>query len=227
MRAAGAATARLLRSVGANVDLAPVADVARPGSALARDGRTFGSSPARVSRAVVAFAGGLGSAGVAATGKHFPGLGAARVSTDAAPVRLGISRAMLDRVDLAPYRALIAHRIPIVMTSTAIYPALDPGRPAALSRAVTTNLLRGKMSFAGVTITDALDTPALAAVGGTGAVAVRAVAAGNDLLIHSGFENGVAGAAAIARAIRRGSLDRGDAQAAVGRLLAFRRRVGA
>jgi beta-N-acetylhexosaminidase len=114
----------------------------------------------------------------------------------------------------------------MVMTSTAIYPALDPARPAALSRAVTTDLLRGDMGFTGVTITDALDTPALAAVGGTGAVAVRAVAAGNDLLIHSGFDNGVTGAAAIARAIRRGTLDRGDAQAAVARLLAFRERLG-
>ena len=226
VRAAGTAAGRLLRSVGANVNLAPVADVARPGSALARDGRIFGSSPARVSRAVVAFAGGLGSAGVAATAKHFPGLGAARVSTDAAPVRLAMSRATLTRVDLAPYRALIAHRIPMVMTSTAIYPALDPVRPAALSRAVTTDLLRRDMGFTGVTVTDALDTPALAAVGGTGAVAVRAVAAGNDLLIHSGFDNGVTGAAAISRAIRRGTLDRGDAQAAVARLLAFRERLG-
>ena len=227
VRAAGTAAGRLLRSVGANVNLAPVADVARPGSALARDGRIFGSSPARVSRAVIAFAGGLGSAGVAATAKHFPGLGAAQVSTDAAPVRLSVSRATLTRVDLAPYRALIAHRIPMVMTSTAIYPALDPARPAALSRAVTTDLLRGDMGFTGVTVTDALDTPALAAVGGTGAVAVRAVAAGNDLLIHSGFENGVTGAAAIARAIRRGTLDRADAQAAVAQVLAFRERLGA
>lgn len=225
VRAAGAAAGRLLRSVGANVDLAPVADVARPGSALARDGRIFGSSPARVSRAAVAFAGGLESTGVAATAKHFPGLGAAQVSTDAAPVRLGISRATLDRVDLTPFRALIAHRIPMVMTATAIYPALDPGRPAALSRAVTTDLLRGDLGFTGVTITDALDTPALAAVGGTGAVAVRAAAAGNDLLIHSGFDNGVAGAAAVARAIRRGALDRGDARDAVARIQAFRKRL--
>ncbi len=223
-RAAGAAAGRLLRSVGANVDLAPVADVARPGSALARDGRIFGSSPAVVSRAAVAFAGGLGSAGIAATAKHFPGLGAARVSTDAAPVRLGMSRAVLDRVDLPPFRALIARRIPMVMTATAIYPALDPRRPAALSAAVTTGLLRGDLGFTGVTITDALDTPALEAVGGTGAVAVRAAAAGNDLLIHSGFDNGVTAAAAIARAIRRGTLDRADAQEAVARTLAVRER---
>ena len=223
-RAAGAAAGRLLRSVGANVDLAPVADVARDGSALARDGRIFGSSPAGVSRAVTAFAAGLGSAGVAAAAKHFPGLGAARVSTDSAPVRLRMSRAALDRVDLAPFRALIAGRIPMVMTATAIYPALDPGRPAALSPAVTTGLLRDELGFTGVTITDALDTPALEAVGGTGAVAVRAAGAGNDLLIHTGFDNGVTGASAIARAIRRGALDRGGAEEAVARILALRER---
>ena len=84
------------------------------------------------------------------------------------------------------------------------------------------------MGFAGVTVTDALDTPALAAAGGTGAVAVRAVAAGNDLLIHSGFDNGVTGAAAIARAIRRGDpRSRRTPEAAVARLLAFRERLGA
>ena len=89
---------------------------------------------------------------------------------------------------------------------------------------MTTGLLRGDLGFTGVTITDALDTPALEAVGGTGAVAVRAAAAGNDLLIHSGFDNGVTAAAAIARAIRRGTLDRADAQEAVARTLAVRER---
>ena len=223
-RAAGTAAGRLLRSVGASVDLAPVADVARAGSTLARDGRIFGSSPSRVSQAAGAFAAGLDAAGVAAAAKHFPGLGAARVSTDSAPVRLRISRATLDRIDLAPFRSLIADGIPLVMTATAIYPALDPGRPAALSAAVTTELLRAEMGFTGVTVTDALDTPALAAVGGTGAVAVRAAAAGNDLLIHTGFDNGVAGASAIARDIRRGTLDRAQAQEAVARILAVRER---
>ncbi len=85
-RAAGRAAGRALAAAGINVDLAPVADVARPGSALEADGRTFGRSPGRVAGAATAFADGLREGGVAAAAKHFPGIGAARVSTDEAPV---------------------------------------------------------------------------------------------------------------------------------------------
>jgi len=221
--AAGRAAGRALAGAGINVDLAPVADVARPGSALEADERTFGRSSGRVAGVAVAFADGLREGGVASAAKHFPGIGAARVSTDQAPVRIRLSAAELRRVDLRPFRALISHDVPMVMLGTAIYPALDPGVPAALSGPVATDLLRGELGFAGVTVTDALDTPALAPVGGTGAVAVRAAAAGSDLLIHTGYADGTASAAAITREIRRGSLARPEAEAAVARILALRR----
>lgn len=220
--AAGRATGRALVAVGVNVDLAPVADVARPGSALAADGRTFGRSPARVAGAATAFSDGLRAGGVASAAKHFPGIGAARVSTDRAPVRIRLSGAELRRVDLAPFRALISHDVPMVMLGTAIYPSLDPGVPAALSRPIAADLLRTELGFTGVTVTDALDTPALAPVGGTGAVAVRAASAGSDLLIHTGYAAGVAAAAALARELRPGSPARPQAEAAVERILALR-----
>jgi beta-N-acetylhexosaminidase len=222
-RAAGAAAGRLLRGVGVNVNLAPVADVARPGSALARDGRIFGSSPGRVAAAAVAFADGLRATGVAATAKHFPGLGAATVSTDAAPVTIRLPARTLRAVDLRPFRALVAHDVPLVMLGTAIYPALDPGRPAALSRRIATGELRGRLGFEGVTVTDALDTPALAAEGGTGAVAVRAAAAGSDLLIHTGYDNGVTAADALRRALAADPAARARARERVARVLALRR----
>ncbi len=222
-RATGRATGRLLAGVGVNVDLAPVVDVARPGSALARDGRIFGRSPGRVAGVGVSFAAGLRDAGVAAAAKHFPGIGAATVSTDVAPVRIRLSDAQLRRVDLLPFRAMVAHDVPLVMLGTAIYPALDPGRPAALSRTISTGLLRGELGFEGVTVTDALDTPALDPVGGPGTVAVRAAAAGSDLLIHTGYAPGVTAASALAREIRRGTLPRAEAEAAVARVLALRR----
>jgi beta-N-acetylhexosaminidase len=224
-RAAGAAAGGLLHRAGINVDLAPVADVAREGSALARDGRTFGGSPAAVAGAAVAFANGLRAAGVAAAAKHFPGFGAAQASTDEGPVRIGLPAAALRRVDMRPFRALIAHGVPIVMMSTAVYPALDPARPAALSRAVATGELRGRMGFGGVVVTDALDTPALAPVGDTGAVAVRAVAAGGDLLIHTGLGSGETAAGAIARELRAGRLPAGSARRSVARVLLLRARL--
>ncbi len=222
-RAAGRAAGRVLARAGINVNLAPVADVARPGSALERDERTFGRSPGRVAGAAVAFAAGLGDTGVVPGAKHFPGIGAAAISTDLAPVRIRLSATRLRRIDLRPFRALISHDVPMIMLGTAVYPSLDPRAPAALSRAVATDLLRGELGFVGVSATDALDTPALAPVGRPGVVAVRAARAGSDLLIHTGYATGTAAAAALARGIRSGALPRAEAEAAVARTLALRR----
>ncbi len=224
-RRAGRAAGRLLRGVGANVDLAPVVDVARPGSALARDGRLFGTSARAVAAAGGAFAEGLRSAGVAATAKHFPGLGAATETTDAAPVRIDLPARELRAVDMAPFGALIRRGLPMVMLGTAVYPALDPAAPAALSRRIATGELRGRLGFDGVTVTDALDTPALAPVGGPGAVAVRATAAGSDLVIYTGLGNGVAAAAALRDEIASDPGARARAEAAVGRAIALRERL--
>ncbi len=103
--------------------------------------------------------------GVAATGKHFPGFGSARVNTDFAVQRLGISKARLRRVDEAPYRPYIAAGGDLVMLSTAIYPAFS-GRPAAFTRSIATGELRGRLGFDGVAITDALESVAVRAFGG-------------------------------------------------------------
>jgi len=228
--AAGRAAGRLLRGVGANVDLAPVAGVARRGSFLAAFGRSFGARPAHVARMTVAFAAGLRASGVAATAKHFPGLGSATRNTDDRPVTVPLSRATLRSVDERPFAALVAHRVPLVMMASATYPALDPARPAVLSSAVVGGELRGRLGFGGVVMTDALDTPALAPFGGTAAIAVRAAGAGNDLLIYSGG-GAVAGraAGALTAAIRSGELPRRRARESVTRLLRLRagRRLGA
>ena len=225
-RAAGRAAGRLLRGVGVNVDLAPVADVGRPGSALVGEGRIFSNAPARVASHAVAFATGLGEMGVAAAAKHFPGFGAAEANTDDRPVTIAAPLATLRAVDLRPFRALVAHRVPLVMLSTAVYPALDR-RPAALSRRVATDELRRRMGFVGVSISDALDTPALAAVGGDARVAIRAAGAGTDLLIFAGsYEAGDRAARGLARAFRAGTLQREGSEEAVDRILRLRAGLG-
>ncbi len=225
--AAGRAAGNLLRSVGVNVDLAPVAGVARRGSFLASFGRSFGARPAHVARMAVAFATGLRQTGVVAAAKHFPGLGAATQNTDDRPVTLGVPRSTLRSVDERPFGALVAHRVPMVMMATATYPALDPARPAALSPAVVGSELRGRLGFDGVVVTDALDTPALAPFGDTAAVAVRAAGAGSDLLIYAGGAAAAGrAAAALAAAIRSGALRRAQAQRSVARILRLRARLG-
>lgn len=186
VRAAGRATAMALRDAGVNVDLAPVADVPGvAGSFIAAQRRAFSADPHRAATLTTAFAAGLADGGVLATAKHFPGLGRATVSTDAAAVTLTVSRAQLD-ADLEPYRALIAASVPIVMISNATYSALD-AKPGAWSPAVET-LLRRTLGFTGVTITDALEAVARTHARPVASVALLAAQAGVDLLLVTGSE---------------------------------------
>ena len=218
-RAAGRSAGRMLRSLGVTVDLAPVADVAGPESALAREGRTFGRQPRRVARHAVAFAAAVRVGRVLAPGKNLPRLGGARLDTGTGS---GRPAAVLRGVDAQPFAALIAHDVPLVMTSAAVYPALDPGRPALLSAAVVRGELRGRLGFAGTIITDALDTPALAAVGDDRTVAVRAAQAGNDLLLYIDPVRGATAADALAVALADGRLDRRAARVSFARVMALR-----
>ena len=96
--------------------------------------------------------------GVAATAKHFPGLGSATANTDFAVQRIGLPKATLRAVDEAPYRPFVEAGGEMVMLSSAIYPALSP-KPAAFARPIATGELRGRLGFEGVSITDALGSP--------------------------------------------------------------------
>lgn len=224
-RRAGRAAGRNLRSARINVDLAPVADVARPGSALEREGRSYGRRPRKVARFASAFAAGLQRTGVLATGKHFPGFGAARANTDLARVTIHTPRKRLRRVDERPYRALFRHRVRLVMLSTAIYPALDPGTPAAFSSRIARRELRGRLGFRGVSMTDALGTPATAPYGDPAEVGVTAARAGVDVMLYSSYDAGKAAARRLARAIRRGHVHRSRAEQSVRRILEVRRQL--
>jgi beta-N-acetylhexosaminidase len=222
-RAEGRATARTLRAAGMNVDLAPVMDTPRPGSALRAEGRGFGTSAAQAASFGTQFARGLQAGGVAATAKHFPGFGAAPANTDAAAVRIDLSADELRRVDERPFRSAIDGGVRLVMLSSAIYPALDP-RPAVLSRRIATRELRERLGFGGVTISDDLQTPAFAAYGGASGAAVRAVRAGVDLLLFAQTYEGAAQAAgAVENAVARGQLSRRELGAAGERVRGLRR----
>src|SRR5690606_6524750 len=104
-------------------------------------------NPFQVRALGAAFVRGMRRTGVAATAKHFPGLGAASAQqdTDAGPVTLDLPLRTLRSVDMVPYPAAIAAGVDLVMTSWAVYPALHPGRPAGLSRRVIHGELRGRL----------------------------------------------------------------------------------
>jgi beta-N-acetylhexosaminidase len=220
-RRQGAATAANLKGLGVNVDLAPVLDVARPGGVIAGTDRGFGDTAAAVTKAAVPFAVGLQQGGVAATAKHFPGLGTATENTDFEAQSLALPKAELRTVDEAPYRAYIAAGGKLVMLSTAIYPVLSP-RPAAFSRRIATGELRGRLGFHGVTITDSLGSSAVAAFGGQREAAVDGAAAGDDLLLFDDLPSALAGHAALVAQLHRGGLKRVPFLAAAGRVLRLR-----
>jgi beta-N-acetylhexosaminidase len=169
------ATAAALRRAAVDIDFAPVADTELSPQGFLGS-RTFSRDPSLVARLTSAFVRGLQAGHVAATAKHFPGLGAATANTDDYVVSV-------RRVRLQPFRSAIAAGVRLVMMSNASYPELDPsGRPAVFSRTIVTDLLRGKLGFDGVVVTDALDAPTPAA---TPHAPARAIAAGVDLLLYT------------------------------------------
>jgi beta-N-acetylhexosaminidase len=186
LRRTGRATATALERLGVDVDLAPVADVpAVPGSFVAAMDRGFSTKPTRAAKDVTAFAAGLLDGGVAATLKHFPGLGLATTSTDDAAIRIDAPEESLAP-GLVPYRrAIAAGVVPLVMVSNAAYAAYG-GQVAAWSARVLSTL--GGLGFTGVTITDALEPLARTHRSTLGQAALRAARAGVDLLLCVGSE---------------------------------------
>jgi beta-N-acetylhexosaminidase len=223
--AAGTGAAAGLKAAGMNLNLAPVVDVYREeGNFDDQFGRSFSSDPTVAGDLGMRFAVAQQAAGVAATAKHFPGLGAAPAgaNTDLTEVTLAQGRAELRAVDEAAFVPSIRAGIDLVMASWAIYPALDPTRPAGLSRRVIRDELRGRLGFRGVTITDALEAGSLDAFGSDAQVAVLAARAGMDVLLCSSRDvtQGESVAAALTDALLHRRL---DPRAFVGSLLRVRR----
>lgn len=223
-REQGRRAAANLRDLGINVDLAPVLDVARPGGTIAATERGFGSTAGRVAATAVPFAEALQGGGVAATGKHFPGFGAATENTDFAVERIGLSRQRLRAVDEAPYRSFIAAGGDLVMLSTAIYPAFSPD-PAAFARPIATGELRRRLGFEGVSITDALETVAVEDFGGPAKAALAGARAGTDLLLFTALEPAERAWRALVAKLRAGALDRDQFEASAQRVLDLRARL--
>jgi beta-N-acetylhexosaminidase len=217
----GRMTAANLRGLGINVNLAPVLDVARPGRVIAATERGFGSTAARVSATATPFARALQAGGVAATGKHFPGFGAARENTDFAVERIGLSKSELRRVDERPYEAFAAAGGDLVMLSTAVYPAFS-SQPAAFTRAIATGELRDRLGFRGVSITDALETPAVDHFGGPVRGGLAAAGAGADLLLFTHLDRAERTWRRLVGGLRRGYLERPAFEASAERVLALR-----
>jgi beta-N-acetylhexosaminidase len=179
----GRALGRELRALGFDIDFAPVLDIhTNPANPIIGD-RAFGTEPEAVTRRALAFARGLDDAGVLACGKHFPGHGDTATDSHLELPRIDHPMERLERVELVPFARAAAARLPMIMTAHVVFAALDATTPATLSARVVTGLLREKLGFGGVIVSDDLDMRAIADRMGAGEAAVAAVRAGCDVLL--------------------------------------------
>ncbi len=181
---AGSTVGAYLKALGFNVDFAPVADVlADPDYELLKD-RAFGSDPALVADMTLAFSKGLLSEGVQSVYKHFPGHGAASGDSHEGYVEVTKTMDALEAEDLLPFKKGIGGSSPWIMVGHIATPkATGNDLPATMSKEIITDLLRNKMGFDGIVITDALEMDAIAANYSSAEAAVAALQAGVDLLL--------------------------------------------
>ena len=181
-REAARTLGRQLAALGFNLDFAPVLDVdTNPKNPVIGD-RSFSRDPEAVIRHGRAFAAGLADAGVVSCGKHFPGHGDTHLDSHLALPVLDHACDRLERVELAPFAAL-SGELPCIMTAHVVFRTIDSARPATLSRAVVTGLLRDQLGFSGIIFSDDLEMKAVSETYGVAQAACLAIDAGCDQVL--------------------------------------------
>jgi beta-N-acetylhexosaminidase len=226
VQAVAEAMGRELSAIGIDLDFAPVLDVwSNPRNEVIGD-RAFGTSAAVVARMGAAAAEGLLRGGVLPCGKHFPGHGRTFGDSHKVLPRVPAARGTLTKVELAPFARAIRAGIPALMTAHVVYPALDPKRPATLSPAIATTLLRDRLRFGGVLFSDDLEMQAVAGRLAPERLAAAALAAGCDmLLVCQSLDVARRAIAGVEEAIERGTLPATRLVEAIGRIQALRARI--
>ncbi|MFC0003906.1 glycoside hydrolase family 3 protein [Micromonospora siamensis] len=219
-----ASTGRQLRAMGINMDHAPVVDVNTNPRNTADGTRAFSDRTATVSTFGVAAVTGYQSTRIAATAKHFPGLGSAEANPDTGIAVVNETREQIMRTDIPPFRAAIAAGVKSIMPTAVVVPALDPTRtPAVLSKPIITGLLRDTLGYDGVVVTDALRADALASYSQE-QVILGAIRAGNDELLLP--TDPPAAIATVLTAVRTGALSRQRIDQSVYRILRMKAGLG-
>lgn len=203
------------RRLGLNWLLAPVCDVNNNPANPVINVRAFAEEPGAAGALAAAFIAGAHSAGVLTCAKHFPGHGDTSSDSHLELPLLPHSRERLAAVELPPFTAAIAAGVSSVMTAHLLLPALDPERPATLSPAVLSGLLRRELGFGGLIVTDALVMEAIAGRYGAGEAAVLALEAGADLVLMPA--DAAAALEAIAAAVASGRLSRAQLERSAAR----------
>ncbi len=223
---AGRITGEEARAIGVHVNFAPVVDVNNNPRNPVINTRSFGEDPQLVGRLASAYIRGLQSAGVLATLKHFPGHGDTDVDSHLGLPIVKHPRARLDSVEFPPFKAGIAAGAAAVMTGHIEMPALDPtpATPTTLSPRIVEGFLRKELAFDGLVYTDSMGMAGVTAMHGPADAAVRAVAAGNDVVLHSPDDG--AAFRGIVEAVKAGKIPEARIHASAERILLAKARLG-
>ncbi|MCB9453729.1 MAG: beta-N-acetylhexosaminidase [Anaerolineaceae bacterium] len=214
-----------LRAVGIHWDYYPVVDLSYNAANPSVGTRSYGSDPAQVSALAAAAVRGLQREGVAASPKHFPGLGNTPIDTHQGLPVLDTPLEHLEQMDLAPYHAVIAENAATIMVTHTIFTALDATLPATLSPVVVNQLLRGRLHFDGVVTTDCMEMKAISDRYPPGESAVLAALGGFDTILFSHTPaRQEAAHDALLQAVQQGRVPRDLIDTANRRIMDFRRR---
>ena len=217
-------TSEGLRAAGFDLNLFPVADVATLDSPVAD--RAFSDDAPVAATMTAAAVRGCRAAGIACAPLHFPGLGASSQDTGQGPATVSLDEASLSARDLEPFRAAFSERAEVVVLSLAFYAAYDSVTPAALAEPVATGLLRDKLGFEGVAITDDLGSGAIKATYRVPQAAVEALAAGADLIQIGSVADQAGVRDALLAAVRSGELPEPRLAEAAARVLELKSKLG-
>jgi len=183
--AVGELVGRELTACGINVLFGPCCDIHSNPENPVIGKRAFGSTAAGVSEAAANFLSGASKTGIVCCAKHFPGHGDTSVDSHLELPTLSLSEDELFQRELLPFKTLIKQGVPMIMTAHIVFPALDPTDPATLSSYILNKILRGKLGFSGVVVTDDIDMKALSSNFSDEEVGVSAFKAGADLLLFN------------------------------------------
>ncbi|HNW86789.1 MAG TPA: beta-N-acetylhexosaminidase [Candidatus Limiplasma sp.] len=223
-RIAGRITGEELLAMGVNFNLAPVMDVNSNPNNPVIGVRSYGDTPAQVARYGVAMAQGLMESGVLCSLKHFPGHGDTAVDSHLGLPCVDKSLEELLACELLPFQAAIDAGVPAVMTTHILFPRLEPdGVPATMSRRILTDLLKTRMGFQGLVISDCMMMGAIAQYYGTVKGSVAALRAGVDLVFVSHSASLASQALEAAqKALEDGMLDAAELQASTEKILRYK-----
>ncbi|MGM0466394.1 MAG: glycoside hydrolase family 3 N-terminal domain-containing protein [Acidobacteriota bacterium] len=222
----GRVTAREARALGIHITYAPVVDVnSNPQNPIINT-RSLGEDPEQVSRLAVAFIKGCQENGLIATAKHFPGHGDTDVDSHTELPLVNADADRINSVELVPFKKAIESGVQSIMTAHIHIPALDPtpDLPATLSPVIITEILRKKMGFNGLIVTDALEMGGVTTLFSPEEAAIKAVQAGVDcLLLPLETEKVIK---ALAQEVRSGGISEARIDESVRRILRAKARLG-